>query len=78
MDSDEPPPVDINHRNYDEMMEETSEGTHFLATAKHVPGCKRRSQARLGCSRVPFIEPIGSSRENFYEAVRALELHVGG
>ena len=71
---EEPPPVDVNHRNYDETMEDTSEGAHFLAWTKHVPGCKRRSQNRLGCSRVPFIEPIGSSREDFYEAKLVLGL----
>ena len=68
---EEPAPIDTGHRNYDETMEEdTPESAHFLASAKHVPGCKRRSQSRLGCSRVPFIEPIGSSREHFYEAIR--------
>ena len=54
---EEPAPPDLSHRNYDELMEETPPGAHFLACATHVPGCKRRVQTRLGCSRVPFIEP---------------------
>ena len=37
-------------------MEATPEGAHFLSTVRHVPGCKRRMQSRLGISRVPFIE----------------------
>ena len=71
---EEAAPVDTGHRNYDESMEDTPESAHFLASTKHVPGCKRRSQSRLGCSRVPFIEPIGSSREHFYEAKLVLGL----
>ena len=75
IDSDEEPaPIDTSHRNYDEVMEDTAPGAHFLACSKHVPGCKRRVQTRLGCSRVPFIEPIGSSREDFYEAKLVLGL----
>ena len=54
---EEPAPPDMSHRNYDELMEDTPPGAHFLACATHVPGCKRRVQTRLGCSRVPFIEP---------------------
>ena len=54
---EEPAPPDLSHRNYDELLEETPPGAHFLACATHVPGCKRRVQTRLGCSRVPFIEP---------------------
>ena len=54
---EEPAPPDLSHRNYDEVMEETPPGAHFLASFSHVPGCKRRVQTRLGCSRVPFIEP---------------------
>ena len=68
------PPVDIHHRNCDEFMEATKISAHFLSNARHVPGCKRRAPARLGVSRVPFIEPIGASRENFYESKLALGL----
>ena len=60
--------VDTAHRNYDELMEATPQGAHFLANFKHVPGVRRRRQSNLGVSRVPFIEPIGNSREGFFEA----------
>ena len=66
--------VDTAHRNYDEAMEATPQGTHFLASCKHVPGCRRRRQSCLGVSRVPFIEPVGGSREDFYEAKLILAL----
>ena len=59
--------VDTSHRNYDALMEETPEGTHFVASVKHVPGCRRRRQSSLGVSRLPFVEPIGNTRESFYE-----------
>ena len=55
-------------------MEATRPGVYFASTAKHVPGAKRRNQLRLGVSRVPFIEPIGASREDFYEAKLVLAL----
>ena len=66
--------VDTAHRNYDERMEETPEGTRFLASVKHVPGCRRRRQSCLGVSRLPFIEPIGATREDFFEAKLVLGL----
>ena len=55
---DDAPPVDLNHRNWDEFLEKINAGTHFRSSAEHVPGCKRRAQTRLGVSRVPFMEPI--------------------
>ena len=67
-------PSDHTHRNYDEAVDELTCGTHFLASAAHVPGCKRRHPARLGVARIPYIEPIGESRENFYEAKLVLSL----
>ena len=73
-EDDDAPPVDTSHRNYDEIMEATRPGVYFASTAKHVPGGKRRDQLRLGVSRVPFIEPIGASREDFYEAKLVLAL----
>ena len=58
--------------NYDEYLESVPCGTHYPANQKGVPDCKRRSNDRLGCTRVPFIEPIGASRERFYEQKLAL------
>ena len=50
--------VDTAHRNYDEAMEATPQGTHFLASCKHVPGCRRRRQSCLGVSRVPSLSRL--------------------
>ena len=68
------PPTDTHHRNFDEFMESTVVGKHFPSTAQHIPGCRRRLSSRLGVSRVPMIEPIGQSREMFYEAKLLLAL----
>ena len=65
---------DPSHRNYDAYLEGVPLGTHYPSTQKCVPGCKRRSNDRLGCTRVPFIEPIGASRERFYEHKLSLAL----
>ena len=65
---------DPAHRNYDAYLEGVPLGTHYPSTQKCVPGCKRRSNDRLGCTRVPFIEPIGASRERFYEQNLSLAL----
>ena len=59
---------EAHHRHYDAEAEAIPAGTTFPSTAKHVEGARRRQQARLGVSRTPFIEPIGASREGFYEA----------
>ena len=74
INDDRAPPADATHRNYDEQMEETPAGAHFVASCKQVPGCKRRAQSCLGVSRVPFIEPIGTTREDFYESKLVLAL----
>ena len=66
--------VDPHHRNYDEFMESKEPGAHFLSTAPHIPGCRRRHQQRLGVSRLPTIEPMGASREMFYESKLLLAL----
>ena len=68
------PPTNIHHRNYDKLMEGTAPGKHFPSTAQHLPGCKRRMNSRLGVSRTPMIEPVGPSREMFYEAKLLLAL----
>ena len=47
------------HRHWDELMEKTSAGTTFKATQPGVSASRRRSDARLGVSRLAFLEPIG-------------------
>merc|ERR1711953_400397 len=68
MDDDGTMPIEKHHRNFDAFMEEVIAGTHFKGDVKHVPGSKRRQLSRLGCSRLPTIEPIAGTREDFYEA----------
>ena len=66
--------TDDHHRHSDPIMEHVPPGTHYKSPFRHVPGCRRRKTARLGVSRIPFIEPIGPSRELFYEAKLVLGL----
>ena len=67
------------HRHYDKFAESLVPGTRLASTAVGVGGVRRRLQARLGISRVPFIEPIGDKREAFYEQKLLLGLpwHCG-
>ena len=53
------------HRHWDAVMERTPAGTTFKATQPGVSASRRRSDARLGVSRLAFLEPIGPGRENY-------------
>ena len=63
-----------HHRHFDSAADEIQAGSSYPAIVKHVNGARRRQQARLGVSRVPFIEPLGAKRESFYEAKLLLGL----
>lgn len=65
-DEDDVIPTEPHHRHYDATAESVPPGATF-ASAKSVTGARRRRQARLAVSRTPFIEPIGTKREAFYE-----------
>ena len=65
---------ETHHRHFDERTEALRPGTHLPASVKHVEGARRRQQARLAVSRVPFIEPLGMKREAFYEQRLLLSL----
>ena len=67
VDDPEAVPVDKAHRHYDPFMEDVAVGTRFPSSGKGVPGARRRKQPELGVSRTPTIEPLGASREPFYE-----------
>ena len=73
-DHEDDVPAEPHHRHYDEIAEDTPPGSCFPSNAKHVNGARRRQRARLGVSRVPFIEPLGSKRESFYEEKLLLAL----
>ena len=55
------------HRHYDSFMESQPVGKRFAARCPGVPSAKRRMYSRMACSRVPSLEPIGESREHFYQ-----------
>ena len=56
-----------DHRHLDSWAETQAEGQRFASTSKNLEGARRRSQSRLAVSRTPTIEPLGASRERFYE-----------
>ena len=59
--------AETHHRHFDEAAEALPAGTLLAASVSNVEGARRRKQARLAVSRVPFIEPLGVKREAFYE-----------
>ena len=66
-DEDDARHVLRDHRHYDEFMENEPVGKRYLARMTGVPSARRRHHARLGVSRVAFLEPIGASRESHYQ-----------
>ena len=73
-DSDDEFKPDPTHRNSDSVMNSTAAGNRWASISKGLPPTKRRENARLGITRVPFIEPLGDRRELFYEAKLLLAL----
>ena len=57
-----------HHRHYDAFAEDVAPGSLFPSNRQKVGSARKRKCARLGVSRVPFIEPLGANRENSYEA----------
>ena len=66
--------VEVDHRHYDEFCEIQKPGKTYAARFKGVPSAKRRLHARLGVARTQWFEPIGTTREKFYEQKLALGL----
>ena len=66
-DDSDPVDAETHHRHYDATAEALPAGTLLAASVSNVEGARRRKQARLAVSRVPFIEPLGVKREAFYE-----------
>ncbi len=58
---------DQNHRHYDLKCEKMLPGTKFPSRAQGLEVLQRRRQARLAVSRIPFLEPLGGKRENYYQ-----------
>ncbi len=55
------------HRNYDAWADAVLAREKFRSTMPSVSGAVRRFNTALGASRLPFLEPMGDSRENFYQ-----------
>ena len=58
---------DEHHRHYDRMCEKTAPGTKYPSRAQGLDVLQRRRQAHLAVSRIPFLEPLGGKRENYYQ-----------
>ena len=58
---------ELNHRHYDDQCEKAPPGTKFPSRVQGLEVLQRRRQARLGVSRLPFLEPLGAKREPHYE-----------
>ena len=66
--------VDATHRHYDRFAEELVAGSQLQSTVRGIDAYQRRGQGRLGVSRLPYIEPLGQTRDKFYEAKLCLGL----
>ena len=69
-----------DHRHYDRFSEDLPAGTKLSSTVQGVDAYQRRGQGRLAVSRLPWIEPIGHSRDAYYQSRLMLGLpwHLKG
>ena len=66
--------VESEHRHYDEFCESQPPGKTYASRCKGVPSAKRRLHSRLGVARTQWFEPIGNTRETFYQQKLVLGL----
>ena len=66
--------VETDHRHHDAFMEGQPPGKTYAARWKGVASAKRRLHSRLGVSRTQWFEPIGQTRESFYQQKLVLGL----
>ena len=59
--------VETDHRHYDTFMEGQPPGKTHASRWKGVDATKRRSHSRLGVAKTQHLEPIGRTRERFYQ-----------
>lgn len=59
--------VETDHRHYDAFMEGQPPGKTYASRWKGVDAAKRRSHSRLGVAKTQHLEPIGRTRERFYQ-----------
>ncbi len=58
---------DAHHRHYDAFSERTPPGQKFTSMGQGLETSQRRCQGRLAVNRIPYLEPLGGKRENYYE-----------
>ena len=59
--------VETDHRHDDAFMEDQPEGKTHAVRLKGVASAKRRLHSRLGVAKTQHLEPIGRTRERFYQ-----------
>ena len=59
--------TDACHRHFDAFSERQTPGQKFKAAVKGVEPLTRRTTSRLGVARHTYLEPIGKSRDTFFE-----------
>lgn len=66
--------VETDHRHYDAFMEGQPPGKTYASRWKGVDTAKRRGHSRLGVAKTQHLEPIGRTRERFYQQKLVLGL----
>ena len=66
--------VETDHRHYDAFMEGQPPGSMYASRWKGVHTAKRRAHSRLGIAKTQHLEPIGGTRERFYQQKLVLGL----
>ena len=59
--------VETDHRHYDAFMGTQPPGKTYASRWKGVDTAKRRAHSRLGVAKTQHLEPIGRTRERFYQ-----------
>ena len=59
--------VEVNHRHFDNFMEQEPPGKRYPARMRGAYSAKRREHSKLAVSRYANPEPIGQTREAFYQ-----------
>ena len=59
--------VESTHRHFDAFMEQEPPGKRYLSRVRGLPSAKRREHSKLAVSRYWQPEPIGQTREAYYQ-----------
>ena len=66
-DADDARFVESHHRHFDLFMEQEPPGKRYFSRMRGVPSAKRREHSKLAVSRYWQPEPIGNTREAYYQ-----------